>query len=80
MEQVFNLIFNGFAYIYDILNKFTFSAYGFSFSMWDFFVSMFILSLIVPLVTPPALFLGANLFEKVSERVRNKKNNDDWDD
>lgn len=53
MTDVFNLIFQGIEGGYNILKGFNISAYGFSFSLWDFLVALFVLSFIVPLVVAP---------------------------
>lgn len=54
MTDVFDLIFQGISAGYNMLNGFVISAYGFSFSLWDFLVTLFVLSMIVPLVVAPA--------------------------
>lgn len=53
MQEVFELIFTGIKDGYYILKGFNISAYGFSFSLWDFLVTLFLLSFIVPLVVAP---------------------------
>ena len=53
MQEVFELIFTGIKGGYDILKGFNISAYGFSFSLWDFLLALFLLSFIVPLVVAP---------------------------
>lgn len=79
MQEVFELIFTGIKAGYDILKGFNISAYGFSFSLWDFLTSLFILSFIVPLVVAP-VFSGsfANFSRSFrSHSERNDKNDSD---
>lgn len=54
MTDVFELIFQGISAGYTMLNNFAISAYGFTFSLWDFLVTLFVLSMIVPLVVAPS--------------------------
>lgn len=75
MEQVFNLIFTGLKSCYTILKGFNISAYGFSFSLWDFLLTLFVLSFLVPLVVAPD-FSGSfsNFSRGISERINSSKN------
>ena len=49
MEQVLLLIFQGFSNMVKISKSFTFSAFGFSLSLWDFQIALFVISTILPL-------------------------------
>lgn len=73
MTEVFELIFDGIISGYHILkNDFVISAWGFSFSLWDFLLTLFILSFIVPLVVAPdhtgSFFNITRWFSRNSER------------
>lgn len=54
MTEVFDLIFQGITAGYNMLNGFAINVYGFSFSLWDFLLSLFVLSFVVPLVVAPS--------------------------
>lgn len=80
MTEVFELIFYCIESGYHILKDvFVISAWGFSFSLWDFFVTLFLLSLIVPLVVSNNTISFSNLsrwFTRNSERNKSKKEDD----
>lgn len=77
MQEVFELIFTGIKSGYEILKGFNISAWGFSFSLWDFLLTLFILSFIVPLVVSPdhsGSFINVSRwFSRNSERNNSKK-------
>lgn len=78
MQEVFELILFGIKSGYDMLKGFNISAWGFSFSLWDFLLALFVLSFIVPIVVAPdhsgAIFNISRWFTRNSER--NSKNDD----
>lgn len=81
MTEVLELIFNGIIGGYHILkNDFVISAWGFSFSLWDFLLTLFILSFLVPLVVAPdrtgSFSNLSRWFTRNSERNKSKKEDD----
>lgn len=79
MQEVFDLIFTGIKAGYDILKGFNISAYGFSFSLWDFLLTLFILSFVVPLVVAPSFSGSFSNFSR-SFRSRSERNDKDNSD
>lgn len=74
MEQVLNFIINGFSAVVDNAHKLTFSAFGFSLSLWDFQIALFVISVIVPLFFTLKTPRAAGLFKSSSsERNDDKK-------
>lgn len=53
MQEVIDFILMGIKGGYEILKDFDITVYGFTFSMWDFLVALFILSCIVPFCVSP---------------------------
>lgn len=53
MQEVIDFILMGIKGGYEILTDFDITVYGFTFSMWDFLVALFILSCIVPFCVSP---------------------------
>lgn len=80
MTGVFELIFYLIESVYHILKEdFVITVYTFSFSLWDFFITLFLLSLIVPLVVSNNSISFSNLsrwFTRNSERNKSKKDED----
>lgn len=73
MQQVVDFILMGIKDGYDILNDFSITVYGFTFSMWDFLCALFILSCVVPLVVSPS---SSGSFINVSRSIfRNSERN-----
>lgn len=79
MQEVFELIFQGIQFGFDMLKGFSISAWGFSFSLWDILLAIFVLSFFIPLVVAPdhsGSFLNiSRWFTRSSER--NSKKDDD---
>lgn len=77
MQEVIDFILMGIKGGYEILKNFDITVYGFTFSLWDFFVALFILSCIVPFcVSPDSTGSFSNLISVgrgASERI--KQNN-----
>lgn len=53
MQEVIDFILTVIKGGYEILNNFSITVYGFTFSMWDFLLALFVLSCIAPLVVAP---------------------------
>lgn len=76
--EVFNFIFDCLKTVYNFLNSFEISFNSFSFSMWDFFLALLIISSIVPLISAFSYPYGASdfisfLFKCNSERIQAKE-------
>lgn len=72
MTEVFDLIFYSLKSTYDIFSKYLIlDVYGFSFSLWDFFVSLFIISGLVPLVSAGG-FGASGVLESVLSPISEK--------
>lgn len=75
MTAVFDLIFQGITAGYNMLNGFAINVYGFSFSLWDFLIMLFVLSFVVPLVVAPShsgnFAILSRWFARNSERNNN---------
>lgn len=50
MDQFFSLLFSSLSQIVSILQSFQFSALGFTISLWDFELAIFVLSVLAPLL------------------------------
>lgn len=75
--EVFNFIFNCLKTVYNFLNSFEISFNSFSFSMWDFFLALLIISSIVPLISAFSAsgfsdFAGF-IFKCNSERIKSEE-------
>lgn len=74
MTAVFDLIFQGITAGYNMLNGFAINVYGFSFSLWDFLIMLFVLSFVVPLVVAPD---HSGSFSNISHQLyRSSERND----
>lgn len=79
MTEIFDLFFYALKTIYQVLSeKFILNVYGFSFSLWDFLLTIFILSALVPLVShniggSGVSDLVGHVFQSQSERIRNER-------
>lgn len=75
--EVFNFIFDCLKTVYNFLNSFEISFNNFSFSMWDFFIALLLLSALVPLVsfcnTSGISDAFGYVFNAESERIKTSK-------
>ncbi len=76
MQEVVDFILMGIKAGYEILDNFSITVYGFTFTMWDFLCVMFVLSCAVPFVVAPRssggipnLAFGRGNSERVNEDV-----------
>lgn len=75
LTGVFDFILFVFVQIKNVMsNDFLFHIYNFSFSLWDFFITLFILSGIVPIVVAPST--AANFSGFVADFHANSERND----
>lgn len=75
MDSVLDLLFQAFADFVMISEKFRFTALGFTISLWDFYLALFVLSCVLPIffVLYRKTNDSAGLFaDSVSERVHKK--------
>lgn len=79
LTGIFDLLFYAVKSIYHVLSEqYILTVYNFSFSLWDFLVTLFILSALVPIVS---FNIGGNgfsdfvgyIFRSESERIRNSR-------
>lgn len=77
MQDVIDLILFGFKSCYKILCDFSITAYGFTFSMWDFLCVIFVISVALPLFFAPRSSGGVHelvsAYNSVSERSAKEK-------
>lgn len=79
LTGIFDLLFYALKSIYIVLSeKYILTIYGFTFSLWDFLVTLFILSALVPLVSYSIGGSGVSdmvgyIFRSESERIRNER-------
>lgn len=79
LTGIFDLLFYAVKSIYHVLSEqYILTVYNFSFSLWDFLVTLFILSALVPLVSFNIGGSGVSdivgyIFRSESERIRNER-------
>lgn len=79
MTEIFDLFFYAIKTMYHVLSEqYILTVYGFTFSLWDFLFTIFILSALVPLVSYNIGGSGVSglvgyIFKSQSERIKNER-------